>query len=361
MKRIGVLGGTGEIGKRIVKILEDKYTILGSYRTNKPGKEIKSEFIQLDISDTENLRKFCEQCDVIVNCAGASFINGERIARISTELHIPIVDPSGESFLEDKIDNIKKENIFVLSSGYFPGMTGLLMRYICEKFDKIKELSGMSVSNEIPSRSAIEDFILTNIAGFGVALNYYENGEYKRDEREFLEEIENQKFKLQNYYTVELDRVVKTYLPDKANWYNVGFGNEIMQKMQEAVIKFGMKNVSKEFAETITEIIDMFQKNTEKIKPFNYIRIEANGINGDKQFHRKAEIVNDYSSEISAVIAAYAVDAILNSKLDNGIYYAMDIIDMEKLIEDLTKFNIKLDITEKMIGDSEVEYEEGAI
>ena len=36
----------------------------------------------------------------------------------------------------------------------------------------------MSISTEIPSQSAIEDFILTNIAGFGQPLKYYNNGEY---------------------------------------------------------------------------------------------------------------------------------------------------------------------------------------
>ena len=36
-KKIGVLGGSGEIGKRCVNILTEKgYTVMASYRTQKP-------------------------------------------------------------------------------------------------------------------------------------------------------------------------------------------------------------------------------------------------------------------------------------------------------------------------------------
>lgn len=36
-KKIGVLGGSGEIGKRCVNILTEKgYTVMASYRTRKP-------------------------------------------------------------------------------------------------------------------------------------------------------------------------------------------------------------------------------------------------------------------------------------------------------------------------------------
>lgn len=36
MKKIGILGGTGEIGKRVVKLLENQYELLVSYHSAKP-------------------------------------------------------------------------------------------------------------------------------------------------------------------------------------------------------------------------------------------------------------------------------------------------------------------------------------
>ena len=178
-KKIGVLGGSGEIGKRCVNILTEKgYTVMASYRTRKPMENNENVYVQLDICNENELCMFMANCDVVINCAGASFINGEKIARTAAKMKIPLVDPSGESFLEERIKDIQKDNVFVLSSGCFPGMTGVLLNFLCSQFDDVKSLSGMSISTEIPSQSAIEDFILTNIAGFGQPLKYYNNTLY---------------------------------------------------------------------------------------------------------------------------------------------------------------------------------------
>ena len=49
-KKIGVLGGSGEIGKRCVNILTEKgYTVMASYRTRKPMENNENVYVQLDI------------------------------------------------------------------------------------------------------------------------------------------------------------------------------------------------------------------------------------------------------------------------------------------------------------------------
>ena len=130
-KKIGVLGGSGEIGKRCVNILTEKgYTVMASYRTRKPMENNENVYVQLDICYENELCMFMANCDVVINCAGASFINGEKIARTAAKMKIPLVDPSGESFLEERIKDIQKDNVFVLSSGCFPGMTGVLLNFL---------------------------------------------------------------------------------------------------------------------------------------------------------------------------------------------------------------------------------------
>lgn len=364
MKQIGILGVSGEIGKRTLNILKKEYNILGSYRTREQQTEKNCRFIKLDIDNEVALADFCQQSDVLINCAGASYVNGEKIAKIAAQLQVPFVDPSGESFLEEKIDSVKNQNIFVLSSGYFPGMTGLLMRFLCQSFDAPHELCGLSIAEEIPSRSAIEDFILTNIAGFGVALNYFENERLQRDDTEKFEIIKNKEYTFQNYYTVELDRLVKAFHLKKANWYNHSFGNNITQKMQKAVIIFGQKGRSEEYTEVIDEIIEIFAKNSKNKSPFSFMRLQTKGISSNKKILKKIEIKSKYSSEISAVIAAYTAKTILDTDLKNGIYYAMDVIDASSLLKVLPNFGIEVNMFEKEIqkeNKQSEEYIEGEI
>lgn len=94
MKKVGILGGTGEIGKRVVKLLENQYELLVSYHSVKPSVTAHNQYIQLDVDISDDLESFCSQCSIIVNCAGASFVNGEKIARAAAKYHIPVVDPS---------------------------------------------------------------------------------------------------------------------------------------------------------------------------------------------------------------------------------------------------------------------------
>lgn len=265
----------------------------------------------------------------------------------------------GDKYLPELPNN----NVFVLSSGCFPGMTGVLLNFLCSQFDDVKSLSGMSISTEIPSQSAIEDFILTNIAGFGQPLKYYNNGEYVRDEQIFYEIVRNSEFKLQNYYTVELERVVKKYRPEKANWYNVLFAEEIMKKMQEAVVQFSARGYSDEFRRIVAEIKKIFADNVKNNEAFNFLKVEANGTKNGSVTGRKIEILNDSSSQISALIASHASIELLNKKIVPGIYYATDIIEGDIVLGDLPKLNIDLNISEYVMQEESFddEFEEGTI
>lgn len=342
MNCIGVLGGTGEIGSRILRILKGNYPLIASYHTRGRNSRSDCEYIRVDISDFQQVKMFCQKCDVVINCAGASYLNGESVARIAADLHVPYIDPSGEAFLEEKLDDIKDKNIFVLSSGYFPGMSGLLMRHICESFDTPETINGLSVSDEVPSQSAIEDFILTNLSGFGVALSYYNNGIIERDENERLEKIRGKEYRFQNYLTVETERVAKKYSLQKANWYNSSFGDEIIQKLQTAIVQY--KSGKDTYKNILQDVIGIFRHNTKDREQFSYTKIEGQGVVGNNRVMMTSEISSNCSSEISAIIAAYAAKAALSSHLKNDIYYAMDIIKMDELMADMPGLNAELNI-----------------
>lgn len=360
MKRIGVLGGTGEIGSRILRILKEDYPLIASYHTRDRKSNHDCEYIRVDISDSQQIKMFCQRCDVVINCAGASYLNGENVARIATDLCVPYIDPSGEAFLERKLDDIKDRNVFVLSSGYFPGMSGLLMRHICESFDAPETICGLSVSDEVPSQSAIEDFILTNLSGFGVALSYYNNGIRERDENERIEKIRGKDYLFQNYLTVEMERIAKKYSLKKANWYNSSFGDEIIQKLQTAIIQY--KSGKDIYKNILQDVIGIFRRNTKDREQFSYTKIEGQGIIGNNRVMMTSEISSNCSSEISAIIAAYAAKTALSSRLRNDIHYAMDIIKMDELMADMLKLNADLNI-DSIIIEREIydEYEEGEL
>ena len=183
-KVIGILGGSGQIGKRCIAILKknNNYSILASYNKNYVSNDTNCKYVNLDVGNIEALKNFVERCDIVLNCAGASYINGEMIARVASDVGVPYIDPSGESFLEDRLEDISNENIFILSAGYFPGLSGLMLEYAAKYFDKPLSIDGFNISKEVPSYSAVEDFILTNLSGFGRSLSSYLDGEIINNE-----------------------------------------------------------------------------------------------------------------------------------------------------------------------------------
>lgn len=359
MKKIGILGGTGAIGSRTVEILKSWYPLLVSYYSRPKESKRDCRYVRVDISNKEEVERFCQECDVVVNCAGASYLNGEKVARIAGRLGKPYIDPSGEAFLETKIADISKKSIFVLSSGFFPGMSGLLMRHICDSYEQPETILGLCASNEVPSQSAIEDFILTNLSGFGVALHYYENGELKRNNTETVEIICKKPFCFQNYLTVEAERVASNYSLRQANWYNASFKPEIVRKMQEAVIT--AKDNTNSYRKLVEDIISMTKADVGNSKQFTYLRLEGTGICNGKRITKRAEVTSACSSNLSAVVAAYTVVQIVNSRLLPGIYYAMDILNPNKLLGELEQYDLQYKEKNMKETDIEDKYDEGTV
>lgn len=93
------------------------------------------------------------------------------------------------------------------------------------------------------------------------------------------------------------------------------------------------------------------------------LRIEANGTKNGSVTGRKIEILNDSSSQISALIASHASIELLNKKIVPGIYYATDIIEGDIVLGDLPKLNIDLNISEYVMQEESFddEFEEGTI
>lgn len=345
---IGILGGSGNIGSKCIDILGEEYQIYATFMSNKKEDLEYCKYIQMDINDLNKLSKFCKQIDVLINCAGASYKNGEKIAKIASQYNIPYIDPSGESFLEEKLE-YEFNNIFVLSAGYFPGLSGIMANYACSNLKTVDFLEGFNISEEIPSISAVEDFVLTNLSGFGKSLYCYKDNEYVHDDSFKYENINGKFYKLSNYITREFVRIAEKFGVKKANWFNQIYEEEVIRKMQEIVLKSDTFNLN--YKNDIESIISLFEKNTSE-KKFNRLKVSASNTTERIEI----EIESEDSSTMSAIICANTVKEIFRKKYKKGLYYSMDILDFKNIEKDLKTKNIR--VYEKK---EEKEYDEGVI
>ena len=346
---IGILGGSGNIGSKCVEIISEIYPLYATYKNNKKQDTENCTYVQMDIKDLGKVAEFCNQVDILINCAGASYKNGEKIAKIASECNIPYIDPSGESFLEDKIKEELDNNIFVLSSGYFPGLSGIMASYACSCLKNVDSISGFNVSEEIPSKSAIEDFVLTNLSGFGKALYYYKNGELVYEDGIKFVNINGDIYKLSNYITKEFLRVAEKFNVNTANWFNQIYDDKVIRKMQDIVLKSDKLEGS--YSKDIDNIISFFKANVSK-NNFNKLIISAK----NSMENIEIEVESKESSTMSAVICSNLVKKIMEGNYKNGLYYSMDILDFKDIERDLIFKNVKVNIKKE-----KKEYEEGVL
>lgn len=346
-KVVGILGGSGSIGTKCVDILKGKYKIIATFRENRRKSSELCKYIKVDIDNPNELLEFFKQINILINCAGASYKNGERIAKMASDYNIPYIDPSGESFLEDKLKDKLEDNIFVLSSGYFPGLSGIMANYACDNLKDIELMQGFNISEEIPSKSAIEDFVLTNLSGFGKSLYSYKNKEYVYDDSFKYENINGKIYQLSNYITREFIRIAEKFNVKHAKWFNQVYGEEVIRKMQEIILK----KHGFDYRIDIEEIILIFEKNVCKEK-FNKLKIVAK--NNTESI--EIEVDSPDSSIMSAIICANTVKEVLEKNYKNGLYYAMDILNFQNIKNDLKKNNVKVNVKKE-----KSEYEEGVI
>lgn len=121
-----------------------------------------------------------------------------------------------------------------------------------------------------------------------------------------------------------------------------------------------MKQGDEALQQSIDSIIKLFEVTSGTTAAYNYIHIEVTGSNNNQDYLKTAVVHSSYSSDISSIIAAYTVKALVKEQPDFGIYYAMDIVDLETVIHDLPQLNIDLALTDKILEKEET-YEEGSI
>lgn len=347
-RRVGILGGSGNIGSKVIKLLENDYEIIATYRGRFCKDTPFCKYRKLDINNIDDLNLFCKDIDILLNCAGASYNNGEYIARIATKWNVPYIDPSGEGFLESKLEDISDKNIFVLSAGYFPGLSGILAKYVCQELDEIDFLKGLSISEEIPSKSALEDFILTSISDFGKSMHSYINGKLVYDDAIKYKQLFGKTYILKNYITKEFIRISKEFNIKCCNWYSRSQDEEIIKKIQSIL---GDESINGNInSEIIDSIIYSIQNKTTNDK-FSFINIKAEGNKADNLEKINIDIMANQSGDMSAFLAMETIKEVISNILFKnkvGIYYAMDILSPGEIVSKLKTGNYGVAIKERI-------------
>ena len=345
--KVGIIGSSGKVGKIASKMLKDKYYIIGGQRkVNK--KNYCDKTIYVDVYNDESLREFCDRCDVILNCAGPSYIIGDKVALATLANNVMYVDAFGGNTLEDKLEPVKNKGIFVISAGCNPGLSGVIARFLIDKFSNLNKISIFFGGQEKGSRNACADIILSSLNGYGipessienfnVIKNYSNNIGYKEMNLQGI----NEPVQVQSYLTKEMIRFSKRFNVPTVESFQIIPDIKSQSLFKDGCMKIALcKDLKSDMWNIIDKIVD--QNNT-----LNKTKNKWTAIHGKVEEEGYEITIKAYdSSVISGYVAALVVENIIENKYENGVYWPFEILNPKVTIEALKKNNV-IDIFENL-------------
>ncbi|MFB4313927.1 saccharopine dehydrogenase NADP-binding domain-containing protein [Actinomadura sp. 21ATH] len=193
MTRVGVLGGSGTVGRVVVERLAGWE--IGPLRVGGRDRDraaeaceaasgVPAEPFRVDLDDDAALRDFCTGCDIVVNCAGPSYRVLDRVARAALAGGAHYVDAAGDLVAIDALtgggatglDHLGLDRrAAVFSAGLMPGLSGLLPRLLAADGPLARLDVYVGGAAAIGPLSAV-DALLTRGPRFGTALAAWRAG-----------------------------------------------------------------------------------------------------------------------------------------------------------------------------------------
>ena len=101
VKTVGILGATGIIGELLTELLRQRnFSVLRGSRSLKNGYGTQS----VNIDDAVSVKKFVDQCNIVINCTGPSLLTSKKI--------LPVIIEAEKDYIIEKIK--EKRNILII-------------------------------------------------------------------------------------------------------------------------------------------------------------------------------------------------------------------------------------------------------
>ncbi|WP_436775929.1 saccharopine dehydrogenase NADP-binding domain-containing protein [Yinghuangia sp. YIM S09857] len=343
---IGVLGATGSVGREAVRELAELgygRLRLGGRRadalreltcTCPPAKD--AETVAVDANDPHDLRTFAEGCATVLNCAGPSYLLGDRVARAALAAGAHYVDVAGDDPVAEKLGarNLPSDDrVVVLSAGALPGLSSLLPRLLAAEFEHVGRLSAYTGGMEDCSATVAADMMLSLTTGgadgasFGEALAAWRGGRrasrvLRTDERgrapHFAGDVA-----LVPFLSTETERLAAALALDEVDWFNVYPGPQVRTVLGRLP---GRLDAGDDPDALAVEMMRAARLDLAGRSPFYTMVFTLSGVADGVMGTRSLVLRARSSYRLTATVAAAAVDAVATGRVPPGVHFAAEVL-----------------------------------
>lgn len=329
MTRIAVLGAYGDVGLYAVRSLLSLGPCnlrLGG-RDRERAREVTEslgvpglEHQDVDACNERSLRRFIENSDIVLNCAGPSRVIGGRVAAAALQAGADYVDVAGDEILRGAIpgDWRARERTAILAAGLRPGFTGIAPRWLASKeFDRVDSLvSYFGVSARFTATAA-DDFLEAAANDESRALAAWRDGprpSILRRRRDVDLPFFEPNATLLPALDSEGERIAGGLHLKRADFYSVISGKHMVEAVDRAI--------STERADGVKLLCHASALDIAGSQPHVTLLLELAGEHHGKAISRTLLFRGKGSAEISGAMAAISTRAIGDRQTTPGCYFA---------------------------------------
>ncbi|MGW0199153.1 saccharopine dehydrogenase NADP-binding domain-containing protein [Nonomuraea sp. NPDC003201] len=354
---IGVLGGYGAVGGTAARLLADHPGLRVGGRDGAAARRFveaelggHGEAWQVDALDAAELARFCAGCQVVVNCAGPSYLLRDRVARAAFAAGADYVDAAGDAAAFAQADAGTQGRTAVLSAGMLPGLTGLVPRHLAALASPNAGLRLDVYTGGLDrlTPAAAGDFLLAGQEERGAALAAWRDGARVARALTPVHDVQLPYFPgpvtAYPYLSAEAERVAGELGLAEARWYNVITGDGVLAAASTAGRAADLTRAAE---------LELAGRT-----PYYVLLFQLSGPHGT----RTLALRTHDSYALTAAVAAHAAMAVLRGEVAAGLHQADAVLDPARVLADLEPV-AKIEITEAVAPIDLVApvFEEGAL
>ncbi|MGZ9585301.1 saccharopine dehydrogenase NADP-binding domain-containing protein [Paenibacillus marinisediminis] len=353
MNKIMVVGASGVLGKlvcvELLRIFDNQIKLVVTDYKAERGKNLASSFAQeveyqhLDVRDEESVKQAVKDIDIVVVVLKQEF---PHIQRICIDLKILCVDVTPFYDFVEKVNHLNQnaennEAGSVVMSGYFPGLSGLMVKKAISNFQEVTEVNVglLQNTNANVGVSGILD-MLTLISQQVIFDNKVISGFTKKRKMHFVNHHEDKEVRL-------IDHPEKILLKNKLRTnqlnYWTAWNVNAFNKQISLLRRIGFFNI-------IHKINNQFLSKVVKHNPDQHedtlLTVEVKGIIDNKE---KIKIISlsTFSDYHTTAMVTASIAKIAQQKHVKGVVSPFEITNLDEVLSQINCPRIVLEEVEK--------------
>ncbi|UGQ12384.1 saccharopine dehydrogenase NADP-binding domain-containing protein [Yinghuangia sp. ASG 101] len=339
---VGVVGATGAVGREAVAEL--RRTGAARLRLGARGGDALRELgarhaafdtMRVDVTDPASLRAFTAGCDIVLNCAGPTYVLKEKAARAALAAGAHYVDVAGDDPVAEALGSPGGDRCVVLSAGALPGLSGLLPRHAAHDLDRVTALTAHCGGIEECTPTVAADMMLSLTTGgadgaaFGRPNAAWRDGAARPGALRPAEDATVAGFPgrvaVVPFLSTETERLARHLGAEHVDWFNVYPGPQVRLALARLPGRLAAPDAAA--ADLAADMMRAARLDIAGRHPWYAMAFTVDGARDGAPARRALTLRTTSSYRLTGVVAALAVDAVAHGGVTSGVHFAADVLD----------------------------------